>query len=231
MTRTAVFLAIAVAGAIQLTQPAPAVASAVCPPPGTLAEIIAVDAANPGPLTEQFRPVYGVYAEAAAACWPGQQIVLDGFVAGPEGIGGTSSFRIEPGWLVSRADWLSPSAAVDAEAGPVGPFFPVAVPPGLGFASLAGHWARVTGRFHDPVAETCVVTEGNADVAPTPEQVIQICQTSFVLTSVAPLAAPNTDGSAFEAPPRPPTGWLVVLVSMATGAAFVLSLRRGSKRI
>ena len=223
MQAARILLAIAVAGAIHLSAPGSADASAVCPPPGTRRHHT-VDATNPGPLTEQFRPVYGALRRGAAA-WPGQEIVLTGFVSSPEGLGGTSEFTIEPEWLVSRAHWLSTSAAVDPESGPVGPFLPVAVP-GLGFASLAGHWVRVSGRFDDPVAKTCVVTEENPDFAPTPEQAIQICQTSFVLTSVAPLAAPNTDGPASPAPAQPPAGPLALLAAMATGAAFVLSLRR-----
>ena len=228
-TGVKVLLTIAVAAAIHLSLPAAAVASAVCPPPGTLAEIIAVDAELPGPLTEQFRPVYGVYAEGAAACWPGQEIVLTGFVSSPEGIGGTSAFTIEPQWLVSRAHWLSTSAAVDPESGPVGPFFPVAVPPGLGFSSLEGHWARVTGHFDDALATTCVVTEGSPDAAPTPEQAVEICKTSFVLTSVAPLTAPNTDASVLDAPADLPTGGLALLMAAAT-AAFLLLVRMPARR-
>ena len=225
-TRINVLLTIAVAIAIHLSVPAPAVASAVCPPPGTLADIIAVDAELPGPLTEQFRPVYGVYAEGAAACWPGQEIALTGFVSSPEGLGGTSEFTIEPQWLVSRAHWLSTSAAVDPDSGPVGPFFPVAVPTGLGFATLEGHWVRATGHFDDALAATCVVTEGSPDAAPTPQQAVEICKTSFVLTSVAPLTAPNTDASVTEAPADPSTAAPAVLMAVAAAGACFLFVRR-----
>ena len=162
---TRVLLAAIAAGAIHLAAPAATVASAVCPPPGTLAEIIAVDADQHGPLTEAFPPIYGPYAEGAAACWPGQEIVVTAFVSSPEGLGGTRSFTIEPAWLVSEAHFLSASATVDPESGPVGPFLPVAVPPALEgtFTALAGHWVRASGHFDDEVAQTCVVAEGDPD--------------------------------------------------------------------
>jgi hypothetical protein len=233
--RASVLLAVAVAAVIQMAAPASALASAVCPPPGTLADIIAVDATTPSPLTEQFRPVYGVYAEGAAACWPGQELVLTGFVSSPEGLGGTSPFTIEPVWLVSRAHFLSTSAVVDAESGPVGPFFPVAVPLRLerAFTRQTGNWVRVSGHFDDQLASTCVVSEGTPDVSPTPEQAVQICRTSFVLTSVAPLATPNTDTdtAASEASASSRRGSLAELIAALTAAAFVLSLRRSSKRM
>lgn len=227
-----VILAVALVGAIHVSSPASATASAVCPPPGPLADIIAVDAADPGPLTEQFRPVYGVYAEGAASCWPGSEIGLTGHVSNPEGLGGVSSFMIEPSWLVSRAHFLSVTDAVDPDSGPVGPFFPVAVPPGLEaeFIALAGRWVRVTGHFDDAIAETCVVTEGDPSLGavPTQEQAVQICQTSFVLTSVH-LAVPNTDAE------RSSTGgnvqfwpWLVVI--FAAAVAFVALKRRSAVR-
>jgi hypothetical protein len=229
-----VLLALAAAGAVPLTAPGSAVASAVCPPPGTLADIIAVDADNAGPLTEQFRPIYGVYAEGAAACWPGQEVAFTGFISSPEGLGGTRPFTIEPAWLVSQAHFLSTSAAVDAEAGPVGPFFPVAVPPRLEarFTGLAGHWVRASGHFDDKIAKSCVVTMGDpgSNGVPTAEQAIQICRTSFVLTAVGPLTAPDTDTDASDGADDASPGWFALLLAATAVAAFVLSLGRPSRR-
>lgn len=231
---TRMFLVVVTAGAIHLLAPAATVASAVCPPPGTLAEIIAVDAHQHGPLTGAFPPIYGPYAEGAAACWPGQDIAVTAFVSSPEGLGGTTSFTIEPAWLVSQAHFLSASATVDAESGPVGPFLPVAVPPALErrFSALEGRWARVSGHFGDEIAQTCVVTVGDQGSAgvPMPEQAVRICQTSFVLTAVAPLMTPNTDADASRRPADAPPGVSALLLAVATAAAFALSLRRSSRR-
>ncbi len=226
---TRLLLAVVTVGAIHLVAPAATVASAVCPPPGTLADIIAVDADHRGPLTEAFPPIYGPYAEGAAACWPGQEIVFTAFVSSPEGLGGTRSFTIEPAWLVSQAHFLSTSADVDAELGLVGPFLPVAVPPALEgtFKTLEGHWVRVSGQFDDEVAQTCVVTDGDPDAAPTPEQAIQICQTSFVLSAVAPLMTPNTDAATPARSADAPLGLPALLAAAA--AAVALSLRRSSR--
>jgi hypothetical protein len=229
-----VLVAVAGIGAIHLTAPASAVASGVCPASGTLADIIAVDATDPGPLTGQFRPIYGVFAESAANCWSGDEIVLTGFISRPEGLGGVEFFTIEPAWLVSRAHSLSTSDAVDPDVGPVGPFFPVAVPPQLeeAFTSLGGHWVRVSGHFNDRIAKTCVVTSANMDPerVPTPEEGVQICRTSFVVTSVEPMAALNTDTVTFEEPADGSPGWPALLAATATAAAFVLFLRHSSER-
>jgi hypothetical protein len=225
-------LAVALAGAIHVSSPSSATASAVCPPPGSLADIIAVDATSPGPLTEEFRPVYGVYAEGAANCWPGSEIGLTGHVSKPEGLGGVRSFTIEPSWLVARAHFLSVTDAVDADSGPVGPFLPVAVPPDLEaeFIALAGSWVRVTGHFDDAIAQTCVVTEGDPNVGavPTQEQAVQICQTSFVLTSVQ-LTVPNTDAESSATRGDVPL-WPGLVLTLAAAVSFVVLSKRSAAR-
>ena len=114
---TRLLLAVVMAGAIHLAAPAATVASAVCPPPGTLADIIAVDADDRGPLTEAFPPIYGPYAEGAAACWPGQGIVFTAFVqSSPEGLGGRGHSRSSRPGSARQAHFLSTSADVDAES-------------------------------------------------------------------------------------------------------------------
>jgi hypothetical protein len=209
-------------------------ASAVCPPPGTLSQIIGVDATYTGPLTEQFRPIYGVYAEGAAACWPRTEIILTGHVSSPEGLGGVSAFTIEPAWLISRAHWLSVTDAVDPDIGPVGPFLPVAVPDALegAFTGLEGRWVHVSGHFDDEIAQTCVATEGvpEAGATPTPEQAVDICRTSFVVTSVEPLSVPNTDTASSITAPGLPAAWQALAMAIATVLAFGLFLERARSR-
>jgi hypothetical protein len=220
-----------VAACIGLARPAPAAASAVCPPPpDDLAGLIAPDAADAGPLTEEFRPIYGVYSEAAADCWGGAEIAVVGFVAGPDGLGGTRAYRIEPLWLVSQAHWLSVTDDVDPESGPVGPFFAVAVPPAMEsrFTRFAGQWVRVSGHFHDAAAQTCVVTEGTPEpgLVPSPEQAIEICRTSFVLTSVRAASLPSTDSSAWAIPPAASPEPAVLAIALVAAIALALGVRR-----
>lgn len=206
---TAALAAAILTGAI--VTPAPVHGSAVCPPPpDKLAALISLDADEAGPLTAAFRPVYGIYAEVAAGCWPGDAITVVGFVAGPEGLGGVAAFEIEPAWLTSRAHFLSITDAVDPEAGPVGPFFPVAVSPALetAFVALEGKWVRASGHFDDPAATTCTVgpTGTNTGAVPTPEEAIEICRTSFVLTAVELFTLPPTDTAQVVAPSIDPPG-------------------------
>jgi hypothetical protein len=224
---------------LALSAPLPVLGSAVCPPaPTTLADLIASDTGK-GPLAEQFRPVYGVYAEAAAGCWPGEVITVTGFVARPEGIGGVVLFSIEPAWIVSRAHFLSTGDAIDPDAGPVGPFFPVAVPPALEaqFGGLDRKWVRVSGHFDDAAAATCIVSSSDpgAGAVPTAEQAIEICRTSFVVTGVelfAPVAAPTLPPTATNDPPahsvRALPGW-IPLVVLAAAASLALHHRRSAR--
>jgi hypothetical protein len=233
---TSGILAAVVMGVIELVAPPSAMGSAVCPdPPDTLAGLISADAVEPGPLTAKFRPVFGVYAETAASCWGGAEIEVAGFVATPEGLGGVSPFSIEPAWIVWRAHALSTTESVDPQAGPVGPFFPIAVPPSLEaeLSTLGRHWVRVTGHFTDRAAATCVVAVSSPDLGavPSAEEAIEICRTSFVLTSVEPLSAPPTDTDG----PRPTAaarGWVGLLVAIAAAVSLGLMLRRraGSTR-
>lgn len=227
-------VAVVLMATVGLVRPAAVAGSAVCPsPPDTLAGLMSPDAVATGPLTDQFRPVYGVYAEAAAGCWPGTEFRVAGFVATPEGLGGAAPFSIEPGWMVSRAHFLATTDAVGPEGGPVGPFFPVAVPPSLEaqVSALDQRWVRVSGHFDDAIANTCTVTPASPDpgTIPTAEQAIEICRTSFVLTAVAPLTLPPTD----VASPIPPAGsgleWFAVLLAIAAVSSLRLALSRGPR--
>jgi hypothetical protein len=228
---TGVAALLVAAASVALTRPVPVAASAMCPPPpATLAGLIAPDAVNTGPLTDEFRPIYGSYAEAAASCWGTAEISVIGFVAGPEGLGGTRAYTIDPQWMVSRAHWLSTTSKVDPESGPVGPFFAVAVPPTLEdrFSAFGAHWVTVSGHFNDPAAETCVVTEGTLEpgVVPAPEQTIATCRTAFALTSVDAIAVPPTDSVSPTAGPRESPDRAGVAIAVVAALGLVLGLRR-----
>jgi hypothetical protein len=214
--------------AMWLRGASPARASAVCPsPPTTLAGLIAPDATETGPLTEAFQPIYGVYYEAAAGCWPTAEITVVGFVAGPEGLGGVRPFTIAPAWFLSLAHFVAVDDRRDS-GGPIGPFFRVAVPPSLesSFDALNGQWIRVSGHFNDRRAKTCVAspTEGSSGV-PTPDQAIAICRTAFVITSARSAGAPATDtvnvDVARDPTPNSLDGALVLAAVAGAVAAFI----------
>jgi hypothetical protein len=235
LARAGTLLAIALVATVQLATPAPTNASAVCPPPTSLAQVISADATEVGPLTEAFRPIVGVYAEAAAACWERQDIELTGFVAGPEGIGGVRTWAIEPRWLIDTRYFLSTTDAKSSDGWAEGPFFPVAVPAKLEakFASFNGHWVVVTGHFNDKVAKTCVA-EGDpaAGPVPTTEEAIAICRTAFVVTAIEPLVVPNTDTmpTASGASSNREANWLAIasVAVLAFGLFLGKARRRGA---
>jgi len=106
--------------------------------------------------------------------------------------------------MVARGHFLAATDAVDPEDGPAGPFLPVAVPPAMepAFEQLRGRWVEATGYFGDPAAETCTVVASDPALGavPTPEEAVALCQTSFVLKTVEPVATPATDTSAGSEP-------------------------------
>jgi hypothetical protein len=226
-SRIALVAVIALVSAI--ARPESAAASTVCPPPPKdLAALIAVDATYTGPLTDVFPPIYGHYAEGAANCWGDAGITVRGVVARPDGLGGTRSYKIEPDWLVSQSHFLSVSDKVHPDSGPVGPFFEVAVPPALEarFARMAGRWVTVSGHFHDPAAESCVVSRGaGGPLAPTTDQAVEICRTEFVITTVRADELPSTDTAPVSATVEKVHGALPPLMFLAA-VAMTLSIRR-----
>jgi hypothetical protein len=167
--------------------------AARCPTEPTLADLIALDR-DPGPLTVAYRPIYGTYSEAATECYGSGELRFVAFVAAPDGLGGTRSYRIEPDWLVSRSHWIAPDDSKQPEGFFSGPFLPVAVPAAgeTSFADLAGHWVEVRGHFADPAADTCRVTFGDgASMAPIHSESVEICRTSFVVTAIDGVPAPS----------------------------------------
>ena len=177
-------------GALQT--PRASASAAACPANPTLADVIALDQ-DGGPLTAAFRPLYGTYAVEALACYGDSDLRFVAFVAAPEGLGGVETYRIEPSWLVGRGHWLAVDESMEPEGFASGPFLPVFVPPAdeTAFAGLNAQWVEIHGHFSDPAANRCRVTEGTPPTAPTAPQAIEICTTSFVLTSIQLVPAPS----------------------------------------
>ena len=176
----------------------PPAASAATPclePPVTVAELIALEE-EVGPLTLEFDPTYGVYAEHAVLCFGDIPIELDAFVASPEGLGGVVAFTIEPTWMTSLAWFVAVDDSVTDEGFAAGPFMPVAVPPELeaGFIEARGRWVRLRGHFGDQVARTCRVVSESPELGavPTVAEAINICGTSFVVETLSVTAGPQT---------------------------------------
>ena len=215
--------------------PGPAAAETTCPPPpSTLAELIATDVDEARPLSDQYPRGVWPYPEHAASCLGATDIEVDVFVGSPEGIGGSSAFLIEPRWVMEpRFVAVDDSTTDPADEGQ---FFPVAVPPRLdaAFVAFEGRWARISGHFHDPIAETCVVADGEPPDAPAPAVAVRICETAFVLTSIRDLAAspgthtaPSAESHGQDAGRMSP--WWFVIVALATLGAGAWHLDRRSR--
>lgn len=203
-------LAVLSVAGVRGAHPAPAAADTACPPiPATLTELMTA-AEEIGPLTRDFRPIFGSYPERAAACFGDVEIAFDAIVASPEGLGGARSFRIEPLWLTGMAHFVAVEGP-DAQGVLVGPFFPVAVPPALE-QQFEDAWqlrVRVRGHFNDRVASSCIVVGGDPALGrvPTAREAFEICRTYFVVTSVEASAPTMPSAPPPSAGPTPtPSG-------------------------
>lgn len=146
-----------------------------------------------GPLSR----TYAVQTnEQALACFGSNELTFVAFDAAPEGLGGVVAYTVAPAWLDtwnSVPQYLAASDREAAPGAPFGPFLPVALPPELqaSFDGLRGQWVAVSGQFGAPAASSCVVSDHEAATGvPTPIDLAELCRTSFVVTSIEPVADP-----------------------------------------
>lgn len=199
---TAVLLVVASSAAAGAASAAPPPAG--CPTdPVTLETLIGLRLER-GPLSR----TYVVQTnERALECLGSDELTFDAFVAGPEGLGGVVAYDLEPAWLDTWNSVPLYLAAGDREAAPgapYGPFLPVAVPLDLrpAFDALRGQWVTVSGQFDAPAAKSCVVAGGGAaeaGVVPPPADLVELCRTSLVLTSIQPAPDPCPADDSLEA--------------------------------
>jgi hypothetical protein len=116
-----------------------------------------------------------------------------------------------------------------------GGFVMAAVPPRLGNvqARFVNRWVLVTGRFGDSVARSCRA-KGAPGETPTHAETVRICRSVLVISSIDPLAAPQTAMADDAAPwagiePWRVVAWLVLAVAFALVA--VTWLRDRLRRI
>jgi hypothetical protein len=143
-------------------------------------------------LAVEFRPVFGVYNERAAACYGDRPLTFRAFVAEPEGLGGTTNFEIEPAWIASPTFAVQPTGELlGPPAFGVGPYLIIGVRPGEGDprTQFAGSWVQVTGHFADASAASCSASGSNGRI-PSVDEAMAICRATFVLDSIEPTATP-----------------------------------------
>ena len=156
---------------------------------------------EPGPLTNRYDERLN---EKALSCFGSKKLQFIAFRGEPEGLGGTFSYFVKPAWLdtwISATTFLSVSdvklitgwtdAPSPDPAWTEGPFLPVAVPPALlpEWESLRGSWVTVTGRFDGPEATACTVDRPIGQ-PPSAADLVDMCRTSFVITSIEATSRP-----------------------------------------
>lgn len=169
----------------------------VCPRvPVTVDELVAMQR-PPGPLATAFGLGVTPMNERGLACFGRRELVISAFVNEPGGIGGTTSFRIAPGWIVSGNLIVFGSSREVSPGFGDGPFFFVSSRPSAGDLQrrYARRWVTIRGHFDDPTSASCTAS-GRKDATPSRAQAVAICRTMFVLTSIHTSAVPDTATSA-----------------------------------
>ena len=148
------------------------------------------DTGTPGPC-----PSSPMTAEALmtayGSCFDAGTIKVRGWLAPPEGVGGTNN-GISPSWLGEWATdlviWAAPPTSAFCGSASCGFEF-VHVPPGSGVSLGAPErWVELTGHYGDAAASTCHFTgtdfNGIGDA-------VAYCRKNFVATAVRDIAAPG----------------------------------------
>ncbi len=163
-----------------------------CPPgPATLEMLIGLRR-DIGPLSRRYDDPLN---ERALQCYGSAELHLVAYVAKPEGLGGTRVWILKPRWLDSWFATTTFLAASDRErtpSAPFGPFLPVAVPATVRptYDALHGQWVTASGRFDAKAAATCSADRYGAGDVPSQKEIVEMCRTSFVLTSIKPAPDP-----------------------------------------
>lgn len=173
---------------------------AACPTaPVTLETLIGMRR-DPGPLSSRHWNALDPLSGRALECFGSTKLSVVAFVASPQGLGGAVAFTVTPAWLDTAHGGELFLAASDREAAPgapSGPFLAVAVPPELrrSFDAARGKWVTVGGQFDAPAARSCVADPPQGVDVPSPPEIVEICRTSFMVSSVEAASdpCPSTD--------------------------------------
>jgi hypothetical protein len=179
-----------------------------------------------GPLAAKYDTDPMLMSESALDCYGNRTLRFVAYVRDPGAVGWTYTFGLQPAWFRGTAFFVAATADLAPGRGPI---TALAVPPDLGDlqAKHVGHWVTVTGHFDDPAAQTCVAS-GEAGVAPTAAEAVEICRSTFVVASVARTSAPATTtipGLDVVADPAAGSGW-IALAALLGGTLGLFRLRR-----
>ena len=171
-----------------------------CPTaPVTLEKLIGMSR-DPGPLSSRHWNALDPLSGRALECFGSTKLSFVAFVASRQGLGGAVAFTVTPAWLDTAHGGELFLAASDREAAPgapYGPFLAVAVPPELrpSFDAARGKWVTVGGQFDAPAARSCVADPPQGVDVPSPPEIVEICRTSFMVSSVEAASdpCPSTD--------------------------------------
>ena len=157
------------------------------------------------PTTVTLQSLIGLshrYARAGRECYGSADLQFVAFRATPEGLGGTTSYQVEPAWLDSALTFGNGLMLTNEqnEVTYSSPWLDASVPPDLheAFASLEGQWVEVSGHFDDPAAASCHATWGDPEWTPTPAEIIESCRNRFVLTSIEAVDSPCPDTASWS---------------------------------
>jgi hypothetical protein len=142
-----------------------------------------------GPVAGKYATAPMVVSETGLACYGRRPLRVLALVRHPGPMGWEYLFGLAPSWFRTAEGLFVSAGRPPAEEEVVA----LAVPPALGDlqARFEGRWVTVTGHFDDPAATACVAT-GEAGLAPSAEEAIRICRSTFVVSAVTPAEAPST---------------------------------------
>ena len=151
---------------------------------------VPADTSTPGPCPPSPMTAEGLIT-AYGSCFDAGTIKVTGWLAPPEGVGGTTN-GISPAWLGEWATdlviWAAPPSSAFCDS-PSCAFEWVHVQPASGVdLGAPERWVEITGHYGDPAASTCHFTGTDPNgIGDAPAY----CKKMFVATGIRDIAAPG----------------------------------------
>lgn len=134
-------------------------------------------------------------------CLSSVPIQLSGYLAQPEGLGGTCEAVATPDWLTGGCP-SNPRGWLEGVAVPFGRADTLDLFGRTGIAPLlkTNTWVTITGHFDDPLSASCRLVGSTGELAQPIKVSVEACREHFVVTKVAvgaPPPPPTRDPAAF----------------------------------
>lgn len=168
-------------------------------------------------------------------CFGKSEVRIRGFVNRPDGLGGTSTTFMKPGWLAEAGALILFGSTRELSPGyGAGTFYGVSVPPSFGRVEkrYQRSWVDLTAHVDDPAALSCH-SVGLKAARLSKRKSVALCREVLVLSSIREADGPPPDTATGQGlarlarPESPEPSWAILPAAAVLGAWLWLRRIRG----